>query len=135
MILKPIPTEFTAQSWDLVAPHLELAMKYSGGDYNLDQIKMMVLMGQWLLIIMVDEQDKVHGACTVSFINYPNHRIAFVTAIGGKLISSEATFKQLCEIVKSRGATKLQGAARKSVARLWSRYGFKERHITVEYKL
>ena len=135
MILKPIPTEFTAQSWDLVAPHLEEAMKYSGGDYNLDQIKVFVLMGQWLLIAMVDEQDNVHGACTVSFINYPNHRAAFVTAIGGKLISSQNTFKQLCDIVKARGATKIQGAARKSVARLWRRYGFKERYITVEYKL
>jgi len=135
VILKPVPTEFAAQSWDLVAPHLEEALKYSGGDYNLDQIKVFVLMGQWLLVAIVDDENNVHGACTVSFINYPNHRVAFITAIGGKLISSEATFKQLCEIVKARGATKIQGAARESVARLWRRYGFKERYITVEYKL
>jgi hypothetical protein len=135
MIAKPVPLEFAAQTWDLVVPHIQEAIKYSGGDYTIDQIKMFVLMGQWLLVVVVDEENNIYGACTVSFINYPNHRVAFVTAIGGKLISNKATFKQLCEIVKSKGATKIQGAARESIARLWRRYGFKERYITVEYKL
>ena len=135
MIAKPVPLEFAAQTWDLVVPHIQEAMKYGGGDYTIDQIKLFVLMGQWLLIAVVDDENQIHGACTVSFINYPNSRVAFVTAIGGRLISSKETFKQLCEIVKARGATKIQGATRESIARLWRRYGFKERYTTVEYKL
>ena len=132
---KYVPLEFAAQSWHLVEPHLNLAMKYSGGDYTIDQVKTFVLIGQWLLIAIVDEKNNVHGACTVSFINYPNSRVAFVTAIGGRLISSKATFKEICEILKAKGATKIQGATRESVARLWRRYGFKERYTIVENEL
>jgi len=135
MIAKHVPLEFAAQTWGLVSPYIEEALKHGGGDYTLDQIKMFVLMGQWMLIVAVDEQNIIHGACTVSFINYPNHRVAFVTSIGGRLISSKSTFKQLCDIVKAKGATKIQGAARESIARLWRRYGFEERYVTVEYKL
>jgi hypothetical protein len=49
--------------------------------------------------------------------------------------SYQDTYAQLCEVLKGFGATKIQGAARESIARLWSRYGFKERYIIVEAKI
>jgi hypothetical protein len=61
--------------------------------------------------------------------------VAFVTSIGGKLISNQETFKQMVDILKNQGATKIQGMARPSIARLWSRYGFKERTTLVEVKI
>jgi hypothetical protein len=38
-------------------------------------------------------------------------------------------------LLKSYGATKIQGAAREAIARLWTRYGFKERYRIVEARL
>ena len=41
----------------------------------------------------------------------------------------------MSEILKERGATKIQGMARPSVARLWKQFGFTERTTMVEVKL
>ena len=78
------------------------------------------------------EGEFIKGALTVSFINMPNDRIGFVTAISGKNIFTKNTYKQLVDILKQFGATKIQGGVRESIARLWRRVGFKERYILVE---
>jgi hypothetical protein len=111
------------------------AQQYGGDDYTLDQVKGFVCSGQWLLLVAVDEQGAIHGAATVSFLNMPNDRIAFVTFIGGRLVSSKESVRQLKEIFKALGATKIQGAARESIARLWHRFGFEERYRIVETKI
>jgi hypothetical protein len=92
-------------------------------------------MGQWLLLVATDEENKVHGAATVSFLNYPMARVAFITLIGGRLVSNKETFEQLKDILKQRGATKVQGYGRESIVRLWKRYGFEPRTTLVEVKL
>lgn len=130
-----VPLQFVAQTWDRAEPFIKAALEHGHGDYTIDQVKAFAHMGQWLLIVASDETGEVHGAATASFINYPNARVGFITFIGGKLISNKETFKQLCEILKSNGATKIQGMARPSIARLWSRYGFQERSTLVEFKL
>jgi hypothetical protein len=135
LTVQHVPQQFAAQTWPLVEKHIASANKYGGDDYTLDQIKMYVMQGQWVLLVATDEESKVQGAATVSFLNYPNDRVAFVTAIGGKLISNDDTFEQLKTVLRNMGATKIQGAARESIARLWKRYGFAERYTVVEVKI
>jgi hypothetical protein len=135
LTVKSVPVTFFHQTWSLVEHFFVDALKWGGDDYTLDQIKTLLSKGEWLLLVAVDEENNVHGAAAVSFINMPNDRIGFVTAIGGKLISSKDTYEQLTVLLKSYGATKIQGAARESIARLWTRYGFKERYRIVEAKI
>jgi hypothetical protein len=135
LTVQHVPQQFVAQTWPLVEEYIASANKYGGDDYTLDQIKMYATQGQWVLLVATDEEKNVHGAATVSFLNYPNDRVAFVTAIGGKLISNDDTFEQLKVLLRSMGATKIQGAARESIARLWKRYGFAERYVVVEVKI
>jgi len=130
-----VETEFASQSWPLVEKYVESAIQYGNGDYTIEQIKLLVCMGQWLLLVAVDESGNVHGAATVSFINYPNARVAFITFIGGRLISNRDTYMQMSMILKARGATKIQGMARPSIARLWKRYGFNDVATLVESKI
>jgi len=131
MILKRILPDEVAQKWSKVAPFIEDALLYADGDYTLDQVRLAVVSNQWLLI-GIFEGDFIKGALTVSFINMPNDRVGFVTAIGGKNIFNKDTYKQLVEILKQFGATKIQGGVRESIARLWRKVGFKERYILVE---
>jgi hypothetical protein len=130
MIVNHVQTNYCVQVWPQVEGFLAEACKF-GDDYTIDQIKVFVCTGQWMLLVAVDNE-KIHGAATVNFLNMPNSRVAFITAIGGKLISSKDTVGNLFNILKQFGATKIQGAARESIARLWSRYGFKERYRIVE---
>lgn len=130
-----VPLSLIHQTWPLIDEYLEEALKWGEDDYTIEQVKVYITKGDWMLLIAVDEDKNIHGAAAVNIYNMPNDRVAFVVAIGGRLISSVETYAQLCALLKSFGATKLQGVARKSIARLWKRYGFKERYILVEAKL
>ena len=136
-----VDTNYVQQVWPMVKPFIEEAMT-KGGDfpdwaenYNVDHIQSFLTSGAWLLVVAADEEGKVHGATTISFINYPMHRVAFVTAIGGKLISSQETFEQFKALLKTRGATKIQGYGRDAIVRLWKRYNFEPRNTLVEVLL
>jgi hypothetical protein len=136
LVVKHVPVSLVHRLWPVIEPFIADAAKKDGGtEYTVDQIKLLVANGSWLLLVAADDEQTIHGAATVNFINYPNERIAFVTAIGGKLITNENTFAQLQEVCRANGATKIQGLARESIARLWHKFGFSQRAIMVEYKL
>ena len=133
--IQPVYTAAFHQTWPLVEGFLAEALKWGEDDYTAEQAKTYLASGQWLLVVAVDEAQVIHGAAAVNFTNMPNDRIAFVVAIGGKLISNQDTYSQFSALLKAHGATKIQGAAREAIARLWTRYGFKERYRIVEAKL
>ena len=135
LTVRTIHVQNIAQVWPLVEKYIADAQQYCADDYTLEQIKVYLSNGQWILLVAVDEEGAVHGAATVSMFNMPNDRIAFITFIGGKLVSNKDTFSQMAGILKGFGATKIQGAARESIARLWRRYGFEERYRIVETKI
>jgi len=134
MIIERVDPMHVHHVWNIVEGFISSALEHSQGDYTLEQVKTLVTMGNWTLLVAVDDNG-VHGAATVDFYNRPNDRVAFLTAIGGRLISSPETFEQLKTLLKGLGATCIEGAARESVARLWSRYGFEEKYRIVGAKL
>lgn len=134
MIVSIVPKEHINQLWSQVSGYLNDALQFSDGDYNIEQAKVYLSQGLWQLLVVHDD-NKIHGAIAVVYQNYPNDRVAFIVAIGGKWISDKESYKNFCEVLKTNGATKIQGAARESVARLWKRLGFKNKYIIVENKL
>ena len=135
LLISHVPIQYVNQAWPLVKDYIADAVQYGGDDYTVEQVQVYLATGQWLLVVAADESGAVKGAATINFCNYPNDRVAFVTFIGGRLISNQDTFKQFKDLLKANGATKIQGAAREAMARLWSRYGFEERYIIVETKI
>lgn len=135
MIVKPVPQEFIAQIWPKVEGYITKALKYSGDDYTIDQVRLYLSSGNWLLLVSVDDQNTVHGAMTVSFTNYPNDRIAFVTTTGGRGICTANALAEMKNIVASMGATKVQAGARPAMVRMLSRLGFNQRYMVVEAKI
>jgi hypothetical protein len=135
MVVFELNPQYLHIHWDKIAKYLQPALDLSGvEEFNLDQMKNYIVNGQWKLFLVTEDKD-ICGAVVVCFANYPNDYIAFVTAIGGKFISNKAISDQFKQLLKSMGATKIQGYARESVARLWKRIGFKNKQILVEYKL
>lgn len=122
------------QVWPLVEGHIASALEHAKNDYTLESVKVLLVTGQWLLLVAIDDEG-VQGAATVLFTSRPHDRVAFITAIGGKLISSEDTVDQLKKLLGMLGATCIEGAARESIARLWSRYGFEEKYKIVGVKI
>lgn len=122
------------QVWPMVEAYLASAVEYSKGDYTPESVKVLVATGQWTLLVAVDDEG-VKGAATVAFSNRPHDRVAFITLIGGRLISNNDTFEQLKNLLRSFGATCIEGAAREAIARLWTRYGFEEKYRIVGVKI
>jgi hypothetical protein len=135
MNIQLVPLSLIHQTWPLVERFIADALQWGEDDYTVEQVKVYITKGEWMLLVAIDEGGVIQGAAAVNIYNMPNSRVAFVVAIGGKLISSNETYAQLCALLKSFGATKIQGVARESIARLWKRYGFRERYILVEADL
>lgn len=129
------------QTWPLVEGFIKAALDEGYPypdefrDYNLDNIKQFIVMGQWLLLVAVDDTNKVHGCATISFINTPKHRTAVVTAAGGKFIYVKDNVEQLKHICTLHGATKLQAFGKPSIVRLLQRLNFEPRNTLLEMKL
>ena len=134
MNIQYVSLEWVNRTWPLVEKYIASALEHAQGDYTVDQVKSLVMQGQWVLLVAVDENG-IHGAATVNFYNRPNDRVAFITTIGGRLISNRDTFQQLKNHAASMGATVIEGAAREAIARLWHRYGFEEKFRIVGVKL
>ena len=134
MRVEHVPVEWVHRVWGAVEQFLGPAIEHSKGEYTLDLVKAYVAEGRWALLV-ASEDSTIHGAATIDFFNRANDRVAFVTTIGGKLISNDENFKQLKDFVISRGATAMEGAVRDSVARMLKRYGFEEKYSIIEVKL
>lgn len=141
LVIRPVEANYVAQVWPMVESFLQDALTKDSdvpewsACYNIHHIQGFVTSGAWLLLVAVDEENKVHGAATVSFANYPMARVAFITLIGGHLVSSPETFDQLKLLLKGYGATKIQGYGRPAIVRLWKRYGFEPRTTLVEVQI
>ena len=137
--IQSIDTNYVNQVWHLVEHFLAEALEKGGriedANYTLQHVRVYLTTGAWLLVVAVDEQGVIQGASTISFLNYPLHRVAFITTIGGKLITNEDTFAQFSNLLRQRGATKVQGFTRESVARMSAKYGFKPITTLVEVKI
>jgi hypothetical protein len=133
MIIQHVSVEFVNQTWHKVEEFIQSAIEQQDGDkdYSLEHVKTLLVTGQWLLLVASTEEREIKGAATISFLNRPNHRVAFINYIGGRLITNPSTFTQMCEVLKRYGATSIEGAVNEAVARLWRRYGFTEKYSIV----
>jgi hypothetical protein len=125
MKIEAVPVEWAHRTWPGVEYFFEKAVKHSKTGLTVEQVKGNVTSGAWTLLIAVKD-GVIHGAATMCFFNRPDARVAHVTAIGGRLITSEETLVQLKDIAGSMGATKLEASTRASVARLLRKFNFEE---------
>ena len=105
--------------WADVESYLNASINVSGGDFTLDQLKLLLVRGEQTLLVSVNEDNKINGAMTVEFINGPNARTMFITALGGLGIVNEETFSQVETWAKMQGATKASAWAQEAQARLY----------------
>lgn len=141
LTVQPVGINYIHQTWPFVKKYIDDSFA-KGHDfpeealsYKPEHVLQSLTSGQWLLVVAVDEEFKIHGACTVSFINYPLHRVAFVTTYGGQFITNKEVMDQFKNILKAHGATKVQALCRKAMVRLLSPFGFEPRNVLVETPL
>lgn len=133
MRIQHVPLEYRHQTWPSVENYIAAGLDYQD-DYTLEQVKVYVTSGEWLLVVAVDDE-QIHGAMTINLFNRPNDRVAFVTCVGGKGIINNDTFSQLSDLVRAFGATYVEVAGRGSVMRMLEQQGFVEKYRIAGVKL
>ena len=132
MRIQHIDLNYVNVMWPAIEPFIRSSIEGAGTfEYTLEQYKLRLVDGTWTALVAVDTENQIHGAAVVYFFNRPDARVGYITAIGGKLITNKDTFEQLKNFMLINGATKIEGNARESIARLWLRYGFKEKYRVV----
>ena len=105
--------------WEIVWPMLNVAfLNYEDPDYGIDHLKVDIINGKQTLFV-VAEDNKIIGAYTMEFINYANHRVAHITAIGGNAMITKETVEQCENWARANGATKIRAFAQETQARLF----------------
>lgn len=130
-MLQIIGTDMVPTLWEEVKPWLLAGLCHGQDDYTIEHLQVYLSSGQWMLLASYCD-GAMNGAAAISFFNRPSKRVAFVIATGGRFVSDPQTFTDLKRICKSHGATHIEGSARESTARLWTRNGFTEKYRIVE---
>lgn len=105
--------------WPVVRGFLNTAIiNYDYADYDVEHLKVLLVKEFQVLFVVLDD-NKIVGAFTVEVINYPNHRVAHTTTMGGKGLFDSNTVKQYEEWCKSNGITKIRAYAQDAQARLF----------------
>jgi hypothetical protein len=134
MKVQTVGVEYITQIWSTVAPFIGRALQYTN-DYNLDQVKVFLTTGSWLLLVAVDDLQQIHGVATVAFNNGVNDRTAIITTLGGRKVVNQDIFNQVCKIVRGMGATRMQIYTRDSAIRLYEKVGFKKKVTLMEHNI
>lgn len=125
--LRVIHPHYVCQLWPDVRDMLGSALADATGLYSLDQLQLMLVRGEHVLLV-AEEGGRIVGAATVVFENFPNARLAFVSAIAGRLVGSRDLFRQFVAWLLEQGVTRIGGQGPETIARLWrQKFGFRTR--------
>jgi hypothetical protein len=128
-----VPIEHTVQLWPDVEKFIAESLQHSDGELTADEARVYVVQGLWSLIGVFDAEHNLVGALVIQYFNRVRDRVAFVVAFGGKNILYPETFQQFSAILKTNGATCIEGGVRYSVSRLLRRYGFIPKYRIVKF--
>ena len=136
MKIQPVLLAHVHLVWNEIAPHLQASLNGGGThEYTLDQVKMRITDGTWQVLVAVDDDNAIQGAAALHFFNRPDARVGYINMMGGKLITGDDEFEQLKGFMMANGATCIEASARESAARLFGRYGLKEKYRVIGVKL
>lgn len=139
MKVLPIKREHIYHVWDRVkdqvALALELGMMTDKPEFDVEYIHQKLLEGKMELMVAIDDTGAIHGSVVISYSDYPNVRIAYVVALAGKGLCTQALWQEVIKLVKDNGATKIQGHDRPAMVRLLKRLGMMPRYTVMEISL
>ena len=134
MYAQPIHPDYLQRNWPIVKDWLEAGMRESNGEYTVEQLKVFVMQGRHVLLCVI-LGERIVGAMTIAFEDFPNERVAFVSSMGGAGIVNQEVLESVSDWCRRNGCTALRGAVRPSVAKLFKKLDFEQRYIIVEHKL
>ena len=123
------------QVWDVVAPMLQKAIDLDPEDTSQQHVNYAIRTGAQHLLVWEEPGEGLTGAATVSFIDYPNERVAHVILMGGKGIVKPHVFEQAKNWMRSQGATRAQCWCKDHLVGMYEKMGMTNTHKVMRMKL
>ena len=119
--------------WGAVGPFL-MAAEARGGYMNEEQVLYEIMKGSFMLFVGMENDEPV-GAATVELLNVNGLKLGIVRQMGGNMFIVEAEFENLLKYLKDLGIERVRMIGRRGWSRKLTRWGFKERYVTMEKDL
>lgn len=114
-----VAPDFVCQHWHKIEPFFKSSFKFSTDDFSVDQIKFLLVGGQQICLIAVEDDGNIIGASAVEITNFPNHRVLHITSMGGRALIEPDLIQQFEAWAKSQGVTKIRAFAKDAQTRLY----------------
>lgn len=136
MNLQLVPHTHIDTVWPTVAPLLAQACtsKAACGEITIEQMRMAIVEKVKHLVVAL-EGEVIVGAGTIEFLQYPQKRVALISALGGRGLCDQAAFDTVKEWCKSMGASELRVYAKDAQFRLFARVGLVKLYNTLGVEL
>ncbi|CAM5200371.1 hypothetical protein CDEF62S_03353 [Castellaniella defragrans] len=135
--------EFLASKESIAAKFQDVRAFFEGmtrtamqGEFNVDNLRKMALDGHILIGIIREDDAPVMGLA-LEFLTFPNYRVMNIIALAGTGLAAAMrdVWPLLTEFARQSGASRIQVSCHPGMARLLSRYGFKETYRVVRADL
>jgi len=133
-----IPTKNIKEVEPFVLDSIDKALKYSGGHYNLDDVRKDLHEGKSQLWILwnKDKQEQYQGCIVSKIIERPNTRSLNLFIVTGKDRKQwQDKIKVVEDWAKIEGCTHLETYARPGWSRILKKHNYKITHYLLERKL
>ena len=139
--LNVVPQDMVEETWPVVGPIIERALKYGEGDrQTLESMKAALVSGQAMLWV-TRSYGEIVGTIVVKLVDYPNKRAVFVELIAGDAgthnlfaKSFGAVNDMLKRFKKLNKADTIEASCRPGLARILERRGWKPKAVVMEAK-
>lgn len=149
--LKGIPVEETPKTrfivvtrqeldhvWPVVSKDIEQSLDLLEGEMSLDQVRLMIIQGQILLAVIVDEKNSIVLSLGLVVDQLPQYSVLTVLAAAGERVKScfADHWSDLEQLAKSLGCQFVEvTATTETHARLYSSLGFRKTSLTLRRKV
>ena len=137
MKLIPISPENLKLAMKDVGVHVEAALEYTDGKYNLSDVISQVLQGMLTLWVVYNEtKDKAVGCLLTEILGYPRSKALSIFLLGGDDFTEIVqTLDELKEYAKGMGCKTIEFYGRDGWEKVLKPSGFEKIHIVMRLNL
>ena len=65
MRIEEVPYNLVNRIWPFVEQYIAKALPHANGEYTIEEVRVLVSLGQWALIVAMDDDNVIHGAAKI----------------------------------------------------------------------
>ena len=130
--IETIRKEEIDSNWDWIEPLISMALEYTMGEYDTDNVLHQIILGQ-IIVLIIREDGKEIAALTLEVGELPLKRIVNVMTAGGKDMHKwlDMAVEYVDELAREIGADLISIHGRSGWAKALSKHNYKSTYVVL----